>query len=157
VRTHKFGSNEITPPGFSGTPPQHEETILQMATKKPMANVPEMSPPASPPPRRNPCISPAAKRRRGGNASVAPDKAYDLDQLEKRAIIHCTDEEIASFFGITVRTLHRRKQNPAFAAVLDNGRNKGKIALRASSVSEIASGVAFTLPCGRAKLPHKSQ
>jgi hypothetical protein len=59
-----------------------------------------------------------------------PTKPIDLDQLEKPAIFHCTDEEIASFFGITVRTLHRREQKPAFAAVLENGRNKGKIALR---------------------------
>jgi hypothetical protein len=39
-------------------------------------------------------------------------------------------EEIASFFGINVRTLRRRKQNPTFAAALRKGRNKGKISLR---------------------------
>jgi hypothetical protein len=59
-----------------------------------------------------------------------PTKPIELDQLAKLAIFHCTDEEIASFFGITARTLRRRKQNRAFAAVLENGRNNGKIALR---------------------------
>jgi hypothetical protein len=59
-----------------------------------------------------------------------PTKPIDLGQLEKLAILHCTDDEIASFLGITVRTLRRRKQNPAFAAVLENGRNKAKAMLR---------------------------
>ena len=59
-----------------------------------------------------------------------PTKPIDLDHLEKLAILHCTDEEIASFFGITVRTSGRRKQNPVFAAILENGRNKAKALLR---------------------------
>jgi hypothetical protein len=35
-----------------------------------------------------------------------PTKPIDLGHLEKLAILHCTDEEIASFFGITVRELN---------------------------------------------------
>jgi len=33
-------------------------------------------------------------------------------ELEKLAALQCTDEEIASWFGVTTRTIERRRKHP---------------------------------------------
>lgn len=42
--------------------------------------------------------------------------------------MQCTDQEIASFLGMSVRTVERRKKNPAFAESME--RAKPKVELR---------------------------
>ena len=69
-----------------------------------------------------------------------PAEPIDLDQLEKLTLIQCTDEEIASCLGITLLNLRGRKQNPAFAALLENGRSKGKISLRRCQFEKAQEG-----------------
>lgn len=54
-----------------------------------------------------------------------PKAKIDETEVEKLAAMFCTTEEIASFFNVDKRTIERR-----FAAVLANGRNKGKISLK---------------------------
>src|ERR1700680_5065838 len=53
----------------------------------------------------------------GGARSGAGRKRLriNLVELEKLCGLNCTDEEIAGFFGVSVRTIERRKQRPAFA------------------------------------------
>ena|SRR5688572_15692705 len=64
-------------------------------------------------------------------------------ELEKLAALQCTDEEIASWFGVTTRTIERRRQrNPKFAATLDRGKNKGKISLRRQQMKLVEEGSA---------------
>jgi hypothetical protein len=69
----------------------------------------------------------------GGENSVAKrgTKAQiDPNELERLAALHCTDEEIAAWFGISTRTVERHRKNPTFAETIARGRAKGKISLR---------------------------
>src|SRR5579862_1918543 len=59
-------------------------------------------------------------------------RRIDLTELEKVCALQCTDEEIASFFEVSVRTIERRRKNPAFAEVMERGRAKGRLSLRRS-------------------------
>lgn len=68
------------------------------------------------------------KRARSGRKAV---KIY-LAELEKLCALQCTDQEIASFFEVSVRTIERRRNKPAFAEVMDRGRARGKLSLRRS-------------------------
>ena len=55
----------------------------------------------------------------------------DLIQLEKLAAMLSTDEEIANWFGVSVKTVQRRKRCSAeFRRILDAGRAKGRISVR---------------------------
>lgn len=54
----------------------------------------------------------------------------DLEQVEKLCALQCTDEELASFFGVDVRTIERRKNQPAFADAIARGKAKGRLSLR---------------------------
>jgi hypothetical protein len=54
----------------------------------------------------------------------------DLEQVEKLCGLQCTDEELASFFGVSPRTIERRKAQPAFAEAMTRGKAKGRLSLR---------------------------
>lgn len=54
-----------------------------------------------------------------------PRKVIDETLLRKLAVIHCTQEEMASVVGVSVDTLHRR-----YAAQIKSGRDEGKMSLR---------------------------
>ena len=70
----------------------------------------------------------------GGKQSRTGRRArrIDLVELEKVCALQCTDEEIASFFEVSVRTIERRRKNPAFAEAMERGRAKGRLSLRRS-------------------------
>lgn len=56
-----------------------------------------------------------------------PKKEIDYATVEKLANIQCTQEEIASFLGISTRTLQRDEQ---FMELFNKGRESGKMSLR---------------------------
>ncbi len=58
----------------------------------------------------------------------------DLGELEKLASLHPTDVELASWFGVSEKTIERRKKEPAFAEALSRGRTKGKLNLRRAQI-----------------------
>ena len=62
--------------------------------------------------------------RRGTAASI------DLGELEKLAALQCTNEEIAFWFGVTTRTVERRRQQRPFREAIERGRAKGRISMR---------------------------
>ena len=69
----------------------------------------------------------------GGKRTGAGRKPakIDLGELEKLCGLHCTDEELAAFFRVQVRTIERRRQKePAFAAAMSRGWAMGRISLR---------------------------
>ena len=68
----------------------------------------------------------------GGKRTGAGRRAasIDLTEVEKLGALQCTDEEIAAWFGVTARTLERRKKKPAFAGAMGRGRAKGRISVR---------------------------
>ena len=56
-----------------------------------------------------------------------PKKEIDYATVEKLANIQCTQDEIASFLGISTRTLQRDEQ---FMELFNKGRESGKMSLR---------------------------
>jgi hypothetical protein len=54
----------------------------------------------------------------------------DLEQLEKLCALQCTDEELAAYFGVSPRTIERRKVQPAFAEAIERGKARGRVSLR---------------------------
>ena len=70
----------------------------------------------------------------GGKRAKSGRKPAHIDpvELEKLCVLQCTDVEIASFFGISARTLERRKSRPAVAEAIERGKARGKTSLRRS-------------------------
>jgi hypothetical protein len=66
----------------------------------------------------------------------------DLSELEKLAMLQCTDEEIAAWFGVTTRTIERRRKSPHFAAVMERGKAKGRISVRRQQMKLLEAGNA---------------
>jgi len=56
----------------------------------------------------------------------------NIEDVEKLAALQCTEVEIASFLGVSVRTIERRKKQPAFAEAMERGKAKGRLSLRRS-------------------------
>jgi hypothetical protein len=84
----------------------------------------------------------------GGKRTGAGRKAttIDLTELEKLCGLQCTDEDLAAYFGVTVRTIERRRQKPAFAAAMERGRAKGRLSVRRSLFTQAAGGnIAATI------------
>ena len=81
--------------------------------------------------------------KHGGRRAGAGRKTVriDLVELEKLCSLQCTDEEVAAFLHVTVRTIERRRQQqPAFAAAMERGRAKGRISVRRTLHSQAAQG-----------------
>jgi hypothetical protein len=67
-----------------------------------------------------------------------PKVKIDLAELEKLCGMQCTDEEIAAFFGVSTRTIERRRKVPKFRELMDQGRAKGRISVRRSLFRQAA-------------------
>ncbi len=57
-------------------------------------------------------------------------------------MLHCTDEELAAFFGVSARTIESRRKQPQFAEVMSRGKAKGRIAVRRQQMKLMESGNA---------------
>lgn len=69
---------------------------------------------------------PGGKRPGAGRKTVA----INLEDVEKLAALQCTEAEIASFLGISLRTLERRKSQPDFIEAMERGKARGRVSLR---------------------------
>jgi hypothetical protein len=74
--------------------------------------------------------------RRGTTAKI------DVAELERLCMMQCTDEEIAAWFGVTTRTIERRRKNPKFAAVMERAKAKGRISVRRQQLKLLEAGNA---------------
>ena len=74
--------------------------------------------------------------QRGTAASI------NLGELEKLAGMQCTDEEIAAWFGVSTRTIERRRKSPVFADTIERGKAKGRISLRRAQLKMLENGSA---------------
>jgi hypothetical protein len=74
--------------------------------------------------------------KRGTTAKI------DLAELERLSAMQCTDEEVAAWFGVTTRTIERRRKNAKFAAVMDRGKAKGRISVRRQQLKLLEAGNA---------------
>src|SRR3979409_367157 len=66
----------------------------------------------------------------------------DLVELEKLCMMQATDAEIGAFFGVSERTVLRRKKVPEFAEVMERGRAKGRLSMRRMQMKLLEAGNA---------------
>ena len=59
-----------------------------------------------------------------------PTVKIDPVELEKLCLMQCTDEEIAAFFGVSTRTIERRKKVQRFRDIMDQAKAKGRVSVR---------------------------
>ena len=71
-----------------------------------------------------------------------PEADINLLELEKLSVLQCTDEEIASFFSVSTKTIERRKKDPEFRAVMERGKAKGRISVRRAQMKLLEAGNA---------------
>ena len=79
----------------------------------------------------------------GGKRAGAGRKPVnvDLGKLEKLCGLQCTDEDLAGFLGVSVRTIERRRRREAsFAAAMERGRAKGRVSLRRALYLQATQG-----------------
>lgn len=69
-----------------------------------------------------------------------PKAKIDMVELEKLCSMQCTDEEIAAWFGISTRTVERRRTIAKFGEVMNNARAKGRVSVRRSLFKLAAAG-----------------
>jgi len=66
----------------------------------------------------------------GGSRAGAGRKAtpIDLIQLENLCALQCSDEEIASWFEVSIRTIQNRRAQAKFGEVMRRGQAKARSA-----------------------------
>ena len=69
-----------------------------------------------------------------------PEAKIGLTELEKLCTMQCTDEEVAAFFGVSTRTVERRRQVKQFGEIMDRSRAKGRISVRRALFRLAAAG-----------------
>ena len=74
--------------------------------------------------------------RRGTTARI------DSAELEKLCAMQATDEEIAAWFGVSTRTIERRRKVRKFADVMDRGRARGRLSVRRMQMKLLEAGNA---------------
>jgi hypothetical protein len=65
-----------------------------------------------------------------------------MSELERLSAMQCTDEEVAAWFGVTTRTIERRRKNAKFAEVMSRGKAKGRISVRRAQLKLLEAGNA---------------
>lgn len=65
--------------------------------------------------------------------------AITLEEVEKLASFQCTDEEMASWFGIARETFVRKK-TPEIIEAIKRGQAKGRVSLRRAQFAKALSG-----------------
>lgn len=81
-----------------------------------------------------------------------PKIQIDYNTVEKLANIQCTQEEIASFLGISVRTLQRDDE---FCRIYKKGQENGKMSLRRIQYKLAEKNTAMAIFLGKQYLGQK--
>jgi hypothetical protein len=69
-----------------------------------------------------------------------PKSEINLDELEKLCAMQCTDQEIASIFGVSTRTIERRRKVQSFQEAMERGKAKGRVSVRRNLFRLATSG-----------------
>jgi hypothetical protein len=69
-----------------------------------------------------------------------PEAKIDLAELEKLCTMQCTDQEVAAFFGVSARTIVRRRNVKQFSEIMEQGKAKGRISVRRALFRLAAAG-----------------
>ena len=81
-----------------------------------------------------------------------PKKQIDYVAVEKLASIQCTEEEIAQFLEVSVRTLQRDEE---FCRVFKKGKENGKMSLRRIQFKLAEKSYAMAIFLGKQYLGQK--
>lgn len=73
--------------------------------------------------------------RRGG-------RTIDLTELENLSALQCTEQELASRFGVNQAELEQLREHPPFREAIERGRARGKISIRRAQMQMLARGSA---------------
>src|SRR6266478_1480282 len=68
-----------------------------------------------------------------------PRVKIDIAEMEKLYGMQCTDEEVAAFFGVSTRTIERRRKVTRFREAMDRAKAKGRVSVR-RNLFRLASG-----------------
>jgi hypothetical protein len=68
--------------------------------------------------------------------------AIDLDELERLSALQCTDEELASWFRVSTRTIERRRRQLKFAEAMERGKARGRMSIRRAQMKMLEDGNA---------------
>ncbi len=66
----------------------------------------------------------------------------DLEELERLSALQATDQEVASWFGVTTRTIERKRKQPGFAEAMERGKAKGRLTIRRAQLRMLEQGNA---------------
>ena len=83
-----------------------------------------------------------------------PKKKIDYTAVEKLASIHCTQEEIANFLDISVRTLQRDAE---FCRIYKKGQETGKMTLRRYQFKLAEKNTSMAIWLGKQYLGQKEK
>jgi hypothetical protein len=83
--------------------------------------------------------------------------AIDLAELEKLCVLHPSDAELASWFGVSTKTIERRKREAAFAEAMERGRARGKLNLRRIQNKMAENNAAMAIFLGKNLLGQSDQ
>jgi len=88
---------------------------------------------------------------RGGRRNGAGRKPVEIDlvELEKLCFLHCTDDELAAFFGCSTRTIEKRRKDPAFQEAMERGKAKGRMSLRRTQLRLAEQSAAMAIWLGK--------
>ena len=90
-----------------------------------------------------------------GNKGGRPKKGIDFDTVRKLASIMATQEEIATFLDVNVKTLQRDKE---FSRIYKEGIDKGKMSLRRMQMKAAEKGnTSMLIWLGKQYLNQKDQ
>ena len=80
----------------------------------------------------------------GGIRKGAGRKAIQIDlmELEKLSMLQCSDEEIAAWFHVSVRTIQNRRKQTEFGDSMRRGKAKGCISVRRAQMRLVEAGNA---------------
>ena len=87
-----------------------------------------------------------AKKKETSNPVGRPKTNLDYETIEKLASMMCTQEEIASYFDCSVRTLQRDEE---FCRVYKKGLDKGKMSLRRKQYAMSETNVTMAIWLGK--------
>jgi hypothetical protein len=81
---------------------------------------------------------------RGGRRPGAGRKPIEIDpdDLERLSVLQCTHEELAAWYGCSVRTIEKYAKQPEIAGVMARGRAKGRISVRRAQMKLLEAGNA---------------
>ena len=69
-----------------------------------------------------------------------PETKINMAELDKLCQMQCTDPEIAAFFGVSKKTIERRRKRQKFSDIMDHAKAKGRISVRRALFKLAAAG-----------------